>query len=471
MTVSKHSKSTLADVAAAAGVSRSTASRALNDSPRISESTKKRIRAVARQINFVPNAQGRALAVGRSETIAMLVTEPLGELFSDPTYGAFLGGITEQLAESAYLPILLQASSDHERERVLRHLARHSVDAVIDISPYKGSELLDTLRDLHIPTVLCGQLEGHPYRDVFSTVYSDDVEGAGLAADAMRRRGRRNLVAILGPRDNPAVVDRLLGYRGVLGDEALPDDRVVYTGWGASDGFLAMRHLLDRVDAVDGLLAGSDRIASGAIEAMRERGISVPRDVSVVGFDDHPIAQSVSPKLTTVRQPLRHEGRVAAQTALQMIDGAEPSTIVLHMALIERASPPPSGPVRRAIRPLRPPRRPQRSAAPPTRTAERRRAVQLCRPSGRRAPGGRPPGAGAILLPDRAAERRIERSVSHDRQALAPRHLRARDRRRRVHRIPHRRRAARARLPGGRGRRPVQLEPRRHRAHQADRGR
>ncbi len=215
MTVSKHSKSTLADVAAAAGVSRSTASRALNDSPRISESTKKRIRAVARQINFVPNAQGRALAVGRSETIAMLVTEPLGELFSDPTYGAFLGGITEQLAESAYLPILLQASSDHERERVLRHLARRSVDAVIDISPYKGSELLDTLRDLRIPTVLCGQLEGHPYRDVFSTVYSDDVEGAGLAADAMRRRGRRNLVAILGPRDNPAVVDRLLGSRGV----------------------------------------------------------------------------------------------------------------------------------------------------------------------------------------------------------------------------------------------------------------
>ena len=329
---------TLAEVAAAAGVSRSTASRALNDSPRISEETKKRVRAAAKEVNFVPNARGRALAVGRTEIIAVLVTEPLSELFSDPTYSEFLSGITEELSESSYLPVILQASSTHERNRAREHFERRSFDAVIDVSPYKGSELLDTLRDLRIPTVLCGQLEGHPYRDVFSTVYSDDVEGAGLAADAMRRRGRRNLVAILGPRDNPAVVDRLLGYRGVLGDEALPDDRVVYTGWGASDGFLAMRHLLDRVDAIDGLLAGSDRIASGAIEAMRERGISVPRDVSVVGFDDHPIAQSVSLKLTTVRQPLRHEGRVAAQTALQMIDGAEPSTIVLHMALIERAS-------------------------------------------------------------------------------------------------------------------------------------
>lgn len=338
MTVSKHAKSTLADVAAAAGVSRSTASRALNDSPRISESTKQRIRQIARDINFVPNAQGRALAVGRSQTIAVLVTEPLSELFSDPTYGAFLGGITEQLSESEYLPILLQASTDHERERVLRHLERRSVDAVIDISPYKGSDLLDTLRDLRIPTVLCGQLEGHPYRDVFSTVYSDDVEGAGLAADAMHRRGRRNLVAILGPQDNPAVIDRVLGYRGVLGDDALPDDRIVYTGWGASDGFLAMRHLLDTVGPIDGLLAGSDRIATGAIEAMQERGIRVPEDVSVVGFDDHPIARSITPQLSTVRQPLRLEGRVAVQTALKMIDGAEPETIVLHMSLVERAS-------------------------------------------------------------------------------------------------------------------------------------
>ena len=93
---------TLAEVAAAAGVSRSTASRALNDSPRISEETKKRVRAAAKEVNFVPNARGRALAVGRTEIIAVLVTEPLSELFSDPTYSEFLSGITEELSESSY---------------------------------------------------------------------------------------------------------------------------------------------------------------------------------------------------------------------------------------------------------------------------------------------------------------------------------------------------------------------------------
>lgn len=337
MTMSKRTASTLADVAAAAGVSRSTASRALNDSPRISEATKQRIRDIAHQINFVPNARGRALAVGRSETIAMLVTEPLSELFSDPTYGAFLSGITEQLSESEYLPVLLQASTPHERERVVRHFERRSFDAVIDISPYRGSELLDVLRDLEVPTVLCGQLEGHPYRDVFSTVYSDDVEGAALAARAMVNRGRTNCVAILGPQDNPAVIDRVRGYTRVLG-EALPEDLILYTGWSASDGFLAMRHLLERGVRPDGVLAGSDRIASGVIEALRDYDLLVPRDVSVIGFDDHPIATKVTPRLTTIRQPLHLEGSMAADMALELIDGAEPTTTVLHMELIERES-------------------------------------------------------------------------------------------------------------------------------------
>lgn len=337
MSVANNSLVTLADVAAAAGVSRSTASRALNDSPRISDATKKRVRDAARKIGFVPNARGRALAVGRSETIAVLITEPLRELFDDPTFGAFLGGITERLSESEYLPVLLQASTKKERERVRRHLERRSFDAVINISPYEGSELLEALRELGIPTVLCGQLEGHPYRDTFSTVYSDDVEGGVLAAEALRQRGRSHCVAILGPRGNPASADRLRGYRNVLGDK-LVDERVLFTGWDANAGFLAMRDLLKRGETIDGVLAGSDRIAAGVLEALAERNLNVPKDVSVIGFDDHPIAKRTIPCLTTVHQPLLEEGRLAASTALAMINGAPASTSVLHMRLVERDS-------------------------------------------------------------------------------------------------------------------------------------
>lgn len=328
---------TLADVARAAGVSRATASRALNDSSLVTPETTRRVRAAAQETGFVPNALGRALAVGRAQAIAVLVTEPLDELFSDPTYAVLLRGITERLAHTPYLPMLLQASSQFERDRAERHLERRSVDAVIDISPYVGGAVLDALTGLHLPVVLCGQLEGDPYRDVFSTVYADDVEGATLAAEAMRRRGRRHIAAILGPRENPASVDRLRGYQSVLG-ELLPDDRAVFTGWDSVAGLAAARDLLEREPEIDGILAGSDRIALGVLDALATAGRSVPGDVSVIGFDDHAIAATSTPPLTTIRQPLLDEGRTAAETAIAMIDGAGPTTTVMHMELVTRGS-------------------------------------------------------------------------------------------------------------------------------------
>lgn len=210
-------------------------------------------------------------------------------------------------------------------------LSCRSFDAAIDVSPYKGSELLEVLRELGVPTVLCGQLEGHPYRDVFSTVYSDDEEGGRFAALAMKDRGRKDIVAVLGPQDNPAVIDRLRGYRAILG-ESLPDENVIYTGWSSGDGYQATRRLLAREIHADGVLCGSDRIATGVIAAFNEAGISVPKDVSVVGFDDHEVAARSVPALTTIRQPLREEGRMAAGIALDMINGAVPTTTVMHMA-------------------------------------------------------------------------------------------------------------------------------------------
>ncbi|WP_416517141.1 LacI family DNA-binding transcriptional regulator [Bifidobacterium asteroides] len=328
---------TLHDVAQKAGVSRSTASRALNGSKRISRQTTQRVEDAARALGFVANAQGRALAIGRSETISILITEPLDELLSDPTYGAFLRGISEELSHTSYLPVLMQASSAFERKRVQTHLEQHTVDAVINISPYEGMELLESIQNQHLPAVLCGQLQNNPYTAVFSNVYSDDVEGAAMAAKAMQKRGRKQIAIILGPADNPAVPDRLEGYRSIYG-AGLDESRIVYTGWDESSGYSAISHLLDLDISIDGLLAGSDRIAAGAIAALASRNLSVPDDVSVIGYDDHPIAARIKPRLTTIHQPLLEEGRVAAQLALAMINGEEPSTKILHMRLINRES-------------------------------------------------------------------------------------------------------------------------------------
>lgn len=327
---------TIGDVAAVAGVSRATASRALNDSPLVTAETKAKVDAAVRQTGFVMSKLGRALAVGRSEAIAVLVTEPLDELFEDPTYAMLLRGITEGLSESASMPVLFQAATEREYDRAIKHFKRRSVDAVISISPYVGGEILDTLTQGGPPVVLCGQLDGDPYRGVFSTVYSDDVEGAALAASLLKQRGRKRVGVIAGPADNPAATDRIRGYRSVLG--RIPARRVIHTGWGPEGGFAATRTLLERYPDLDGILAGSDRMALGCYAALALAGRSVPQDVSVIGFDDHSVAAAAEPPLTTIRQPLLEEGRIAAQLALSMVDGAAPESCVLHMQLIERAS-------------------------------------------------------------------------------------------------------------------------------------
>lgn len=328
---------TIGDVARVAGVSRATASRALNDSPAVTDDTKQRVRSAVKETGFVMNAQGRALAVGRAESIAILVTEPLDELFEDPTYASVLRGITEGLAETPTLPMLLQAWTDTEHRRALRHFERRSVDAVISISPYIGGDMLEALTTGTLPVVLCGQLEGQPYEGVFSSVYADDIRGARLAGERMMRRGRRRIAVINGPIENPAASDRLIGYADTLGD-AFDERLSISTGWDSGSGFDAMRQLLEAEPEIDGVLAGSDRIAIGALTALELAGRGVPGDVSVIGFDDHDLAASTTPPLTTVRQPLIEEGRTAAALAMELIDGGQPRTVVLEMDLVERES-------------------------------------------------------------------------------------------------------------------------------------
>lgn len=328
---------TITDVARVAGVSRATASRALNDSTAVTAQTKAKVAAAVEQTGFVMNAQGRALATGRAQSIAVLVAEPLDELFSDPTYGVILRGISERLSSTPMLPMLLQASTEVEHERAIRHFRHRAVDAVIDITPYVGGVMLEALSRQNLPVVLCGQLDEQPYEGTFSIVYSDDVEGAAMAANAMRLRGRQDVIAILGPQDNPAATDRLQGYRSTLGS-SLADTRVEFTGWDEASGFDAARRLLIAHPSLDGLLAGSDRIAVGAMSALAAAGRSIPSDVSVIGFDDHAVATHSTPALTTIRQPLLEQGKLAADLALAMIEGEEPRTIVLHTELITRAT-------------------------------------------------------------------------------------------------------------------------------------
>lgn len=187
------------------------------------------------------------------------------------------------------------------------------------------------------PTVLCGRLPGDPYADQFSTVYADDEIGARLAAEGVAERGPQHPVALLGPRENPASVDRLAGYRAVMG-ERLPNDLVRFVEWDERSGYGVASQVLASGLPLDALLCASDRIAVGALHALEEAGLRVPEDVAVIGFDDHPLAARSAPALTTVAQPMVSLGEAAVGLLRKLLEGGAARTEVLPMELRRRAS-------------------------------------------------------------------------------------------------------------------------------------
>ncbi len=330
-------RATMRDVARLAGVSKTTVSRVLNGSDLVTEDTRLHVEEAMRRAGYVVSYQARSLATGRSDAVALLVTEPFQDMWTDPTFASILGGTYSALSSTPMTPLLLQASTAAEQTKVRNLLEQGVVDGIIHLTPYVDTVLLEHLSTMRTPTVLCGRLPGDPFVGQFSSVYADDEIGAQLAATHLAERGRTHPVALLGPRENPAALDRLAGYRAVLGD-LLPDDRVRFGEWDEQSGYAAAAQILATGMPVDAMLCASDRIAVGALKALAEAGRQLPEDVSVIGFDDHPLAARSTPPLTTIAQPMVSEGEVAVALLKELLEGGAPRTEVLPMELRRRAS-------------------------------------------------------------------------------------------------------------------------------------
>lgn len=330
-------KSTITDIARLAGVSRATVSRVLNGTARVNQETAGAVNAAIAQTGYTVNAQARALAVGRTNIIGVILTEPFEELYEDPTYAAIMRGINSALSESPITPLLFQAYTESERAKAAQIMRRGAIDALIHLSPFDDLDGLQSMRDVPIPVVMCGQIIDADFSDVFSCVYADDVGGAEIAAHHIQESGRSNIAMILGERDAPATRDRLVGYRNVLGP-LINDANIRYGNWDQLTGSRGIVDLLNADPSIDMLICGSDRIAAGALDVLRARGISVPGQIAIMGFDDHRIAQQTDPQLTTIAQPMFEQGVRAVQLTLDMIGGAPARTVVLQMELKKRAT-------------------------------------------------------------------------------------------------------------------------------------
>jgi DNA-binding LacI/PurR family transcriptional regulator len=317
---------TLADVAALAGVSTATASRALTGSARVSEEAHRRVQEAISQLGYVRCRAGWPQRRSGG-SIAAIVAEPSARFFSDPFFARLLRGASHAVAHRGYQLTFLAVHSREEYPGVLRFVRSGGVEGVLLVSTHGSDPLVPAVHTADVPMVLCGRPMtpcGVPYVD------ADNIGGARTAVNHLLAGGRSRPATIAGPRDMAAGVDRLRGFvESVVAAGREP--AVAYGDFSVASGEHAMTRLLERRPALDAVFAASDLMAAGALRALRRAGRRVPDDVAVIGFDDDPVAQHTQPPLSTIRQPVEEQGATLARSVLALIEkapGPDPETLM-----------------------------------------------------------------------------------------------------------------------------------------------
>ena len=330
---------TLDEVARVAGVSRATVSRVVNGSPKVSADVRRTVEKAIERLGYVPNRAARSLVTRRSDSIALVITEPASRLFSDPFFPRLVRGVSAALSVRDLQLVLLMPDDEVDEQRTVRYLTAGHVDGVILVSLHGDDPLPDQLANRRIPSVVLGR----PPRGVdVDYVDADNRDGARRATSHLVASGRRQVATISGPHDMVAGIDRLAGYRDALTDAGIAiDDGLIAEGdFTQAGGEAAMERLLrDRPD-LDAVFCASDLMAVAALGVLQAAGRHVPGDVAVVGYDDSPIATTTRPTLSSVRQPIEEMGREMVHLLAESIEqtGRVPRRIVLTTELIARAS-------------------------------------------------------------------------------------------------------------------------------------
>jgi DNA-binding LacI/PurR family transcriptional regulator len=313
------SRVTIADVASAAGVSKTAVSFAFNNPDRLGQATLQRVLGVAQDLGYTPHPAARALSTKRSGTIGLLIPQRLATVFGNPFVSELIQGLGEQCDEHD-LTLLLVPPLDGSLEQAIRAV---SVDGFISLGLSPDDTAVRVLERIGIPYVLVDS-EGsadHP------AVNIDDEAGAGAAARHLLELGHRRIAILVLPPvraqqdPSPSVTRRLSGYRNAIDAAGAPEPTTVIAGISVAAGGRAFDSLPRGRRGPTGVLAMSDMAAIGVLGAAESARLRVPEDLSVVGFDDIPASAWTSPPLTTVRQPTVEKGKLAAQILIQRMNG------------------------------------------------------------------------------------------------------------------------------------------------------
>lgn len=327
---------TMKDVARLAGVSTSTVSHVINKNRFVSESIADKVNAAVEQLNYAPSALARSLKLNQTRTIGMLLTAS-----SNPFYSEVVRGVERSCYERGYSLILCNTDGDAERmNRSLETLLQKRVDGLLIMCTENHRPSKDAIS--RYPSLPIVMMDWSPFEGSIDVIQDNALLGGEMATDYLIRHGYSRIACITGPLDKTTAQERLNGYRQSMkkaGLEILPGYEVS-SDFEFGGGLVAMEQLLMLPEPPHAVFASNDAMAVGVYQALYQRGLRVPDDVAVVGYDDIQLAQYLMPPLTTIHQPKDSLGELAVDALLHRLQEpeSEPQVLVLTPELVVRHS-------------------------------------------------------------------------------------------------------------------------------------
>jgi LacI family transcriptional regulator len=307
---------TITEISKLANVSKTTVSRVINNKPDVLPETREKIKAIIKEYDFYPNVYAKAISNQKSNTVGLLIPYSTDYVFSNPYYYEIIRGVALELNKSGYYLMFIFSHDDNYKIA----LRQNRVDGLIALSPGRGHEdIINTIKNMDIPVVATSKV--FDVQDIHY-IDTDNINGAGLAVGHLASLGHRRIGFINGPDILASSKERLTGYMDALKKYGIQydPDLVKYGDTSINSGYKAMQELLNQKD-ISSVFVASDLMAVGVINAINNMGKSVPDDISVVGFDDIPLAGELNPPLTTIRQYAYEKGMLSAKALINLLNG------------------------------------------------------------------------------------------------------------------------------------------------------
>lgn len=326
---------TLKMVAERAGVSVNTASRAINNKSDINEETKKRVLKVAQELGYVQNATAVALRTKKTRTLGVVIADN-----RNPFYAEVLNGIEEAAREKNYHIILANTQRDYQKEEeAINLLLAKRVDGLLITPVQDRNDDIKKLIEANIPFVIVGR----DFENIeVDAIYNDEVKGGFFATEYLIKKGHKRIAFINGFLHKSPAQGRLEGYKKALKEHGIPlVDMMVSVGdIDVEDGYERTKQMLEKNLDFTAIFAYNDMMAFGAMQVIKEKGLRIPEDIGLVGYDDIPFSSLISPSLTTIKLKKQELGAESVKLLLSRINGSREKMkkIMLNVELIVRGT-------------------------------------------------------------------------------------------------------------------------------------